>query len=127
MPAANTFSKTERLTKRKRIEQLMQQGQSFIKHPLRITYLKADVVLEAPVQVVIVVPKRKFAKAVDRNLLKRRIREAWRIHKKDLYEHLQKSNLQLLIMLVYVSAEKENFSVIEKKMTAAIQHIINET
>lgn len=66
---------------------------------------------EFPAQVVVAVPKKNFKTAVARNRLKRRIREAWRLHKQELYERLGERRTAL--MLMYIAKEELPFSEIE--------------
>lgn len=72
------FSKAERLTGKKNIEELFQHGSSFFLHPFLVKYRKSG---ENNHRFLITVPKKKFKRAVDRNLIKRRIREAYRLNK----------------------------------------------
>ncbi|WP_223833721.1 ribonuclease P protein component [Pedobacter riviphilus] len=78
-----TFRKEERLCSRKHLDLLFKNGSSFLLYPFRISYLFVDVPAHVQAQVVINVPKKRYKRAVDRNLLKRRIREAYRLNKQD--------------------------------------------
>lgn len=109
----NRFSKAERLNSKKQIDVLFQDGISKWKGCLRITFLFCNEALEAPVQVMFSVPKRQFRRAVDRNLLKRRIREAYRLNKHDLYDKIEAENKYLMIALLYVGKNIEGYSKIE--------------
>lgn len=85
-PPRATFPRREHLKRRKEIERLFgRQGESFAQFPLRLVWRRLD----TPVAGVVVqfgqsVPKRRFKRAVVRNLLRRRIREAYRQHKHEL-------------------------------------------
>ena len=76
------FSRAERLTGKKNIEELFQRGSSFFLHPFLIKYRNCE---DDCHRILISVPKKKFRRAVDRNLIKRRIREAYRLNKHLLY------------------------------------------
>ena len=76
-----------------------------------------------PVQLGISVPKRSFAKAVDRNTLKRRIREAYRKNKHLLYEVLKNKNLSIALMLVYIAKEELPYREIEEKMVVGLHKL----
>jgi ribonuclease P protein component len=119
-----TFSKEERLCSRKYLDLLFKNGSSFLLYPLRVSYLFVDEVAAFPVQVVINVPKRRYKHAVDRNLLKRRIREAYRLQKQDgLYPYLINNNQLLLLSLQFVGKQKYEFAFIEKKLTAVLKKL----
>ena len=90
--ASPVFSKRERIVSRKLIEQLFSKGSSFSvsAFPLRIVVLETERVADdIPVQVLISVSKRHFKHAVDRNRVKRQVREAYRHHKQILTEKVQ--------------------------------------
>lgn len=116
-----TFSREERLKSLKTIARLFKGGESFLAYPIRVVWLlhrEADEIATAegnevfPAQVVVTVPKKNFKTAVARNRLKRRIREAWRLHKHELYEGLGERRIAL--MLMYIAKEELPFSEIEK-------------
>ena len=122
-----TFSKQERLKSRKIIGQLFKGGESFVAYPLRVVWIPAEPVSTLPAtsenpaepgaQLAISVPKRNFKTAVARNLLKRRIREAYRLHKHELYEKL--ADRRIALMFMYIAKEELSFAEIEagvKKM-----------
>ena len=78
-----TFGKQEKLKSRKLIERLFEEGKSVKKYPIRLVYLQTDHTSDLPAQVGFSVPKRHFKRAVDRNRIKRLLREAYRIQKKN--------------------------------------------
>ncbi len=75
------FPKEERLTSKKAIEDLFQEGTSFSVFPLKVIFSPRARSNQAKNQVLITVPSRTFKKATDRNILKRRIREGYRLNK----------------------------------------------
>ncbi len=79
-----TFLKEERLTGKKNIEELFQHGSSFYLHPLLLKYSDKSESLSCN-SILISVPKKKFKRAVHRNLIKRRIREAYRLNKNQIF------------------------------------------
>lgn len=119
----NTFKKEERLCSEKQIKELFNNGSSFLFYPFRIVWLPhQDESQVFPAQVVISVPKKRFKKSVHRNLLKRRIREAYRLHKGELlYPFLIENNIKLLLGVNYVGKEILDFNFIESKMIAMLK------
>jgi ribonuclease P protein component len=92
MTGVFTFGKKERLSQRAAIERLFNEGKSFSVPPFRVFYITAPKAA-APVQILIAVPKRKYKRAVDRNKLKRLIREAYRLNKAVLTESVKGHSL----------------------------------
>ncbi len=114
-----TFKKEERLCNKRLLSNLFQSGSSFILYPYKITFLKSNY-LPSPVQVVISVPKRRFKRSVDRNVLKRRMREAYRLYKHLLYTFVKKEDESLLLSIHYIGKEIIASQVIHKKMEMAL-------
>jgi ribonuclease P protein component len=78
----NTLGKKERLKSRKLIGRLFEEGTSIKNFPFRLVYLSTEITSVFSVKASFSVPKRNFKKAVDRNRIKRLIREAYRLEKK---------------------------------------------
>ncbi len=120
-----TFSKNERLKSEKVIAALFRSGNSLMAYPLRVVWISRKIDAEKPplpaVQVSISVPKRVFKTAVDRNRIKRQIREAWRLHKHLFYEKLAETDAQLAVMLIFVAKEKLPYAEIEKGVIKMIR------
>ncbi len=102
------FSKKERLSSKKEIEELFKNGSSFYFPAFHVRFLLAP---QQTHQILISVPKKNFKRAVDRNLLKRRIREAYR-RNKDLIQDSKPLN----IGFVYISKEILSFREIEDQL-----------
>lgn len=109
------FPKTEKLKQYAHITSLFANGKGLKSYPLKLVYEKVD----APVHKAgVSVSKRQFKKAVDRNRLKRQIREAYRLNK-----HLIRSTPnKYSFMFIYLSREKMTYDKIEK----AVQKILRE-
>jgi len=120
-----SFKKAERLTSTKSISLLFQEGRSLSSYPLRMLY---SVRMEGdfPAMVAISVPKRMFKRAVDRNLLKRRIREAYRIHKRDLYARLKKMNVKTNLVIQYQHHKILDFASIESGLLKGMEKVLKE-
>jgi ribonuclease P protein component len=118
------FRKTERLCSRKSIAELFSKGDSFFSYPFRVLWKETDEMLPFPAQMMPVVPGRHFRKAVTRNLLKRRIREAYRRNKEDFYCSLENNNCKILIIIQYTEREIKDYSTIEKGILTAFNKLI---
>jgi len=120
----NTFNKEERLCSKKLIDLLFKDGSSFLLYPFRLSYLQIDLPAKFPAQVVINVSKRRYKRAVDRNLIKRRTREAYRIQKSlELYAALSHSDQHLLLSIQFVGKKIYDYSFFEKKLVAALKKL----
>ena len=116
--ASPVFSKRERIVSRKLIEQLFSKGSSFSvsAFPLRIVVLETKRVADdIPVQVLISVSKRHFKPAVDRNRVKRQVREAYRHHKQILTEKVQQEQT-LAIAFIWLADELLESATVEKSV-----------
>lgn len=119
---SNKFYRGERLKSRKEIGRLFgKEGQSLSSYPLVLKYARAEELRSTfPVQAAFVVPKRRFKRAVDRNLIKRRVREAFRLQKSILRARPQvqgeEQEEQYALMFIYTGKEAMPYAYIEKKM-----------
>jgi ribonuclease P protein component len=120
----NSFNKEERLCNVKLIDKLYHNGSSFLVYPFRILWLSADSDLVFPAQILISVPKKRFKRAVDRNLLKRRIREIYRLNKSELlYPFLNERSEKIIFGINYIGNEIAEYPSLEKKFISAIQRL----
>ncbi|MDG1433124.1 MAG: ribonuclease P protein component [Saprospiraceae bacterium] len=119
-----TFQKGEKLKSRKTIGKLFTEGKSFISYPIRFVWVKMESPLsEFPIQMALTVPKRSFPKAVNRNRLRRRIRESYRLNKHSIYTKLSSSSGQYGIMLIYIARETLDFHQIEEGIKKGLRKL----
>ncbi|MEW6467495.1 MAG: ribonuclease P protein component [Bacteroidota bacterium] len=123
MRRMQTFTKEERLSGKKQIEELMEKGNSFTVFPLRVVWKETRMSVLSPARIAISVPKRSFKKAVDRNRIKRQIREAYRKSKAGLYSHLAGGDKKINVMLVYTGKELPEYRLIESKMAEVLRQL----
>jgi ribonuclease P protein component len=97
-----TLKKEERIRNVKQIEYLFSHGQSFVSYPLRVVFVEQEGVTPSQVSIFVSVPKKKLKSAVDRNRIKRLIREAYRLNKYTLDRSFLKENQTLAIAFVYL-------------------------
>ena len=118
-----TFKKEEKLKSQKLIEQLFDKGNSLSEFPLRIVYLKLEHSSNYPIQAGFSVPKRKFKKAVDRNRIKRLLRESYRQHKHTLYQNI---NDKYILMFTYLDEKEQKYVDIEEKMIHLLKKFLQK-
>ena len=121
-----TLSKEERLSRQRYIDLLFERGQSFVAFPLRVVYLPTEEELPARASFLVSVPKKRFKRAVRRNLVKRQVREAYRVRKYDLWEPLEAVDRRMLVAFLYIDKEIHSYKSMEKAMEKAIQVLRNK-
>jgi len=118
-----TFTKEERLCSKKLIDFLFANSQTFYVNPFKIKWVYEDFETELPAQSLVVVPKRYFKKAHDRNKIKRQIREAYRKNKKILYDPLIINRKKIAIAIIYNEKEIFSSNFIEEKIILTLQRL----
>ena len=117
----HTLGKQERLKSRKMIGKLFEEGASIKKFPFRLVYLKTTHTSKFPVQASFSVPKRNFKKAVDRNRIKRLIREAYRLEKKNIFAG---SKFHCVFMITFIGKKEPVFSEVQEKIQELLKLFI---
>ena len=122
-----TFSKEERLCSKKLIERLFAGGnRSFPAFPLRVVYMPLSVDENpADVSILISVPKKRFKHAVKRNLVKRQVREAYRLNKHILIDSLkaQESPQKMVLAFIWLDNKIHATNEVEYKVKKLLHHI----
>lgn len=123
-PLKNTFKQEEKIKSSLKIKEVLDGGTSFKKYPILAFLLPIDFQTESlyPVQVAFTVSKKKFKRAVDRNKIKRYMRETYRTQKKEFYKNLPHEQ-QFRIVFVYIGKQIESFQFIEKRMKLILEKI----
>ncbi len=119
------FRKRERIVSLKLIETLFGGGvsQSVAAFPLRAVYMLSErQPNEASAQLLISVPKKRFHHAVDRNRVKRQVREAFRQHKDLLYQAIP-DNQRLLLAFIWISDEHHSTAEVERRVVNLMKRI----
>lgn len=126
MTSGFTFKKEERLCSLKTIGRLFEEGKSFYLFPIRVVYLVIDQEVKFPVQAAFSVSKKNIRKATARNILRRRMREVYRLNKPVV--NTPQAGKALAVMFLYTAREILDFGDIEKSMklaTSRLGRIIN--
>jgi ribonuclease P protein component len=121
-----SFTKEERLCSRRIISALFSDGQTFHVRPFRVTWMRYPLGVKAPVQVMMSIPKKNFTKAVERNLIRRRMKEAYRLNKQILYSTLSGTTHQIALCITCMAKEIVAFDLIESKIILLLQRLIEE-
>ncbi len=121
-----TLKKEERLCSQKILGELFTSGESFLVYPLKVVFLKTDSSQPAHAQAAFAVSKRNFKRAVKRNLLKRRMREAYRLNKPAFYDELASKELHIAAMFIFVGKDLIEFPIIEKAMISALKKVLGK-
>ena len=124
-----TLNKNERLKRRKIIEQLFSEGRAVSAFPIRVQYKLVDELLTEPLQAGFSASSRTFKRAVDRNRIKRLMREAYRLQKAQLEQALQTKQRRLALFLIYTGKELPEYALVKEKinvvLTKLVQNITN--
>ena len=119
-----TFEKSERLCSRKTIGTLFEEGNIFYNSLLKVVWNKSQNPSSGPAQVAFSVSKRGFRLAVTRNLIKRRMREAYRKNKITLYDHLLSQNIKIVFVVILRGNAVPDYLTIEKSIKEMIGKLI---
>lgn len=119
-----TLRREERLRSHHTIRQLYQTGVSGFIYPFRYSYLAvSDSEKTALASLLIAVSRKRVPKAVNRNLIRRRIREAYRLNKHLLYIPLAAQHQHVSLIITYIGQGTETWELIEKKLVLLLQEI----
>lgn len=117
---SNTFKKTERLKSLTAFKTLFAKGNSTKQYPIRMVFIAQSNPENVKLQVAFSVTKKRFKKAVDRNQIKRQMRESYRLNKADFLTNLQQS---YAVLFIYLHHKKSNYSVIDAAMKKCLKDL----
>jgi len=124
MSSRFTLGKRERLKSRKIIEQLFREGRSMAVYPIRVQFISGKEITE-PLQAGFTASSRHFKKAVDRNRIKRLLREAYRLQKGPLRQLLTEKKLRIAVFFIYTGREMPQHQLVSEKIAVILNKLIN--
>jgi len=119
-----TFNKTEKLKSQKLIEKLFLEGKSVVSYPLRLVFIETTFDDNVKVKAGVSVSKRHFKNAVDRNRIKRLMREAYRLNKANYFNNI---TTQYALMILYIGKDGTEFAAVNEKMNQLFEKFLKET
>ncbi len=125
--AKYSLKKKEILSGKKQIAGLFDSGKSLYRYPLKVFFKFTNIYSADHSNVLfgVSVSKKKFRKAHERNLLKRRIRESYRLNKYELLDNIE-PNTQLYFMFVFIGNKIENYNTINRSLLYLLSKLLNE-
>ena len=120
-----SFPKSEHLCLKSTFDQLFESGNSFYCHSLKIVWF-AKQEEKSSFQIAFTVSKRHFKKAVDRNFLKRRMREAFRLNNQTFKQQLTELNLAVSFIFIYTRKERKEYHEIEENVIHSLLKLEHE-
>jgi ribonuclease P protein component len=126
-PVRYTLGKEDKLKSRKIIEQLFKEGKSFSLFPFRVIYLLQPANNIIQLQTGFSVGTKHFKKAVDRNRIKRLMRESYRLQKSALEDLVKKTNKDLRVFFIYTGTDISEYSVFSEKINSCIKRLLKIT
>lgn len=116
--------KAERLKSRKDIQTLFREGEAFSVFPFKVCYRETGLpAADFPAQAGLSVPARNFPRAVDRNRIRRLMREAWRLQKHTLYDFLREHNKKIHLFLIFIGKEIPDHALVNDKLSVILKKL----
>lgn len=119
-----SFNKAERLCSKKIMDKLFTEGKTIFVFPVKIVYLETSLFSNFPVQAAFTVGKRNFKRAVQRNLIKRRMREAYRLNKHKIYVDIGEK--QVAVFFIYTGKTISEYKQIESSVKKGLKKLLSE-
>ena len=118
MASTYSYNKTEKLKSRKTLNELFTKGKSFSVFPVKLFYTIAE--NDQAIKAGVGVSARNFKKAVDRNRIKRLLRECYRLNKLSLHTTVASKQKGVSVFFLYVGKELPEYAMLNEKMQAAL-------
>ncbi|MES2374637.1 MAG: ribonuclease P protein component [Bacteroidota bacterium] len=118
MASTYSYNKTEKLKSRKTLNELFTKGKSFSVFPVKLFYTIAE--NDQAIKAGVGVSARNFKKAVDRNRIKRLLRECYRLNKLSLHTTVAAKQKGVSVFFLYVGKELPEYAMLNEKMQAVL-------
>ena len=122
----NSYGKEEKLKSRKLLGTVFGTGKSFLNFPVKVSFQLLEQPLDFPVKAGVGVSTRYFKRAVDRNRVKRLLRETYRLNKSPLIQYCTLNNLQLAVFFLYVDKQLPEFEALQTIMQGALKRLVTQ-
>ena len=120
------FPKKQKLCNEKTIQRLFMRGEYIVEKPFKVIYNFEQNNENVFVRFLIIVSKKRVKLAVKRNIIKRRIKEVCRLHKKKIELLLERNNKQLNLAIIYQRDDIIDYKLLEKKINLILTRLIKK-
>lgn len=121
------FTKDERLSSKKAIEAVFGSGNSLTAFPFKLLWNNKNEDSDYPAKVVFIIPKKNFKRAVDRNKVRRRLKEIYRLNKAAWYECLKSKKLSIELAILYLPKDILEYDALNKYWVQAMEKFMIKT
>ncbi|MBN2521287.1 MAG: ribonuclease P protein component [Bacteroidales bacterium] len=118
------FKKDERIKGKLTFQKIISDGESYFKYPYKFYWRLSDIEQKYPIQVGISISKRNIKMANKRNLIKRRIREVYRLNKQIFYRKLENENIRIQLLIIYLADKPITFVEIRNYLVLYLNDLI---
>lgn len=125
MMSSQSFQRNEKLKGRKNTDRIFREGKTFLIYPVKVFYVLESVDGTVELKAGVGAGTRNFKKAVDRNRIKRLLRECFRKEKPALQSALLQSNKTMLVFFLYIGKEMPDHLLLRRKMKKITQTLID--
>ena len=121
------YHKKEKLKSRTELQAIFTTGKSFSVFPIKVFFIEKDTMgTSVPVHAGVGVGSKHFKKAVDRNRIKRLLREAYRLEKQRLHEVVSAQSKTISVFFLYLDKELPDYTLIRVKMKEGLEKLIKK-